>query len=37
MLTKFEKWLLPREFAKQYLTEKQNVYLQSGRLRGVVT
>ena len=26
-----------REFLKQYLTEKQNSYLQSGRLREVVT
>ena len=25
-----------REFLKQYLTEKQNGYLQSGRLRKVV-
>ena len=34
-LKKFEHWSLTREFLKQYLTEKQNVYLQSGRLRGV--
>ena len=26
-----------REFLKQYLTDKQNGYLQSGRLREVVT
>ena len=30
-LKKFEKWTLTREFLKQYLTEKQNGYLQSGR------
>ena len=35
-LKKFEQWLLTREFLKQYLTEKQNGYLQSGRLREVV-
>ena len=32
------KWSrsLTREFLKQYLTEKQNSYLESGRLREVV-
>ena len=35
-LEKFEQWSLTREFLKQYLTEKQNGYLQSGRLREVV-
>ena len=35
-LRKFEKWTLTREFLKQYLTEKQNGYLQSGRLWEVV-
>ena len=35
-LKKFEQWLLTREFLKQYLTEKQNSYLQSGCLREVV-
>ena len=35
-LKKFEQWSLTREFLKQYLTEKQNGYLQSGRLREVV-
>ena len=35
-LKKFELWLATREFLKQYLTEKQNGYLQSGRLREVV-
>ena len=34
--TKFENWSLAREFLKQYLTEKQNGYLKSGRLREVV-
>ena len=32
----FEQWPLTKEFLKQYLTEKQNNYLQSGRLREVV-
>ena len=32
----FEQWLLTREVLKQYLTEKQNGYFQSGRLREVV-
>ena len=36
-LTKFEQWSLTREFLKQYLTEKQNGYLQRGRLRELVT
>ena len=31
-----KKWLLTREFLKQYLTEKQNGYLQSGHLWEVV-
>ena len=35
-LKKFEHWPLMRVFLKQYLTEKQNDYLQSGRLREVV-
>ena len=35
-LKKLEQWSLMREFLKQYLTEKQNGYLQSGRLRKVV-
>ena len=35
-LKKFELWSLRREFLKQYLTEKQNGYFQSGRLREVV-
>ena len=37
-LKKFELWSLKREFLikKQYLTEKQNGYLQSGHLREVV-
>ena len=35
-LKKFEKFLPTREFLKQYLTGKQNGYLQSGRLREVV-
>ena len=35
-LKKFEQWSLTREFLKQYLTEKQNGYLQSGRLGEVV-
>ena len=35
-LTKLKQWSLTREFLKQYLTEKQNDYLQSGRLRKVV-
>ena len=33
---KFEQWPLTREFLKQYLTEKQNGYYRSGRLREVV-
>ena len=33
---KFEQWLLTRGFLKQHLTEKQNGYLQSGRLLEVV-
>ena len=35
-LKKFEQWLLTREFLNQYLTEKQNGYLQSGRLQEVL-
>ena len=35
-LKQFELWSLTREFLKQYLTEKQNGYFQSGRLREVV-
>ena len=35
-LKKFEQRPLTREFLKQYLTEKQNGYLQSGHLREVV-
>ena len=35
-LKKFELWSLRREYLKQYLTGKQNGYLQSGRLREVV-
>ena len=35
-LKKFEWWSLTRELLKQYLTEKQNVCLRSGRLREVV-
>ena len=35
-LRKLEQRSLRREFLKQYLTEKQNGYLQSGRLREVV-
>ena len=35
-LKKFDKLSLTREFLKQYLTEKQNGYLQSSRLREVV-
>ena len=35
-LKKFEWWSLMRELLKQYLTEKQNRCLQSGRLREVV-
>ena len=35
-LKKCEQWSLKREFLKQYLTEKQNGYLQSGLLREVV-
>ena len=36
LLKKLEQWLLTREFVKQHLTEKQNGYLQCGRLREVV-
>ena len=36
LLKKFELWSLTREFLKQYLTEKQNGYFQSGHLREVV-
>ena len=36
-LKKFEWWLLTRELLKQYLTEKQNDCLRSGRLQEVVT
>ena len=35
-LKMFEQWSLTRGSLKQYLTEKQNGYLQSGRLREVV-
>ena len=35
-LKKFEWWSLTRELLKQYLTEKQNGCLRSGRLREVV-
>ena len=35
-LKKFELWSFTREFLKQYLTEKQNGYFQTGRLREVV-
>ena len=35
-LQKFKKWTLTREFLKQYFTEKQNGYFQSGRLMEVV-
>ena len=35
-LWKLEQRLLTREFLKQYLTEKQSGYLQSGHLREVV-
>ena len=35
-LKKLEQWSLTRELLKEYLTEKQNGYLQSGRLREVV-
>ena len=35
-LKKLEQWSLKREFLKQYFTEKQNGYFQSGRLREVV-
>ena len=35
-LKKLERLSLTREVLKQYLTEKQNGYLQSGRLREVV-
>ena len=35
-LKKFEGWLLTRELLKQYLIEKQNGCLRSGRLREVV-
>lgn len=33
---KVKQWSLTREFLKQYLTEKQNGYLQSGHLLKVV-
>ena len=36
LLKKSEQWLLTRELLKQYLTEKQNGYFQSGRLWEVV-
>ena len=35
-LKKFEQWSLTRELLKQYLTEKQNGYLESGCFRDVV-
>ena len=35
-LNNFEWWLLLRELLKQYLTERQNGCLRSGRLREVV-
>ena len=35
-LKKLEQWSLTREFLKQYLTEKQNGYLPSGRVWEVV-
>ena len=35
-LKKFESLSLTREFLKQYLTEKQNGYLQSGSLQELV-
>ena len=35
-LKKFESWSLTIELLKQYLTEKTNGFLQSGRLREVV-
>ena len=35
-LKKIEQWSLMSDFLKQHLTEKQNSYLQSGRLREVV-
>ena len=35
-LEKFEQCLLTKEFLKQYLTEKQNSYLQSGHLQEVI-
>ena len=35
-LKKFEWWSLTRELLKQYLTEKQNGCLRSGRFREVV-
>ena len=35
-LKKFEWWSLTNELLKQYLTEKQNGCLRSGRLREVV-
>ena len=33
-LKKFEYWSLTREILEQYLTKKQNGYLQSGRFYG---
>ena len=35
-LNKFERWSLTRELLKQYLAEKQNGRLRSGRLREMV-
>ena len=35
-LKKFKLYSLTKEYLKQYLTENQNGYLQSGRLREVV-
>ena len=32
-LKKAKQWSLTRDFLKQYLTNKQNGYFQSGRLR----
>ena len=34
---RFEQWSLTREFLKQYLTEKQNGYLESGYGRWSLT
>ena len=36
LLKTIEQWSLTREFLKQYLTEKENGYFQSGHLREVV-